>query len=474
MGDIEVYNFVHFPKCETNRAGRIRVAIVQRSNPKVDTGTLVILAFSTTAGVLVEFYDFVIYGFAAASAFPSIFFPGLPPTRALVLSYLAFGAGFPARLVGAFIFGHFGDRAGRKTAFVTNILIVGVTTCLTGLLPGYAKWGLAAPILLVSLRILQGIGVGGEFGGAAALLAEFGAKRQSRAFWTSLATLGMPLGFMSATAVMLVLNKTFSENGWRVAMLLSAVIVIPALVARVKLADSPLFEQLKERQQLARAPSLAVFRTHTASVILVAIALAFMQMDAYVSGTFSVSFMKFAGIPLVTTSILLLFSRIFQVVGIFISGPLADLLKRRVVAYSAIAITTILSYPFALAVLGKRVLLIAILQSLITFFGVGLLDGLAPILTSESFPTRLRYSGSGISYSLSAILGGAIAPSFLAGLIGNDVLHRWFYVPVVYTVYCVAAMLALLFIRETRDLKMEDIDQEAPLCVKVPTEASLN
>ena len=199
-----------------------------------------------------------------------------------------------------------------------------------------------------------------------------------------------------------------------------------------------------------------------------------MQMDAYVSGTFSVSFMKFAGIPLVTTSILLLFSRIFQVVGIFISGPLADLLKRRVVAYFAIAITTILSYPFALAVLGKRVLLIAILQSLITFFGVGLLDGLAPILTSESFPTRLRYSGSGISYSLSAILGGAIAPSFLAGLIGNDVLHRWFYVPVVYTVYCVAAMLALLFIRETRDLKMEDIDQEAPLCVKAPTEASLN
>jgi len=203
-------------------------------------------------------------------------------------------------------------------------------------------------------------------------------------------------------------------------------------------------------------------------------ALAFMQMDAYVSGTFSISFMKFAGIPLATTAMLLMFSRIFDVLGIFVSGPLADLLKRRAVAYAAIAITTILSYPFALAVLGRRVVLIAILQSLITFFGVGLLHGLAPILTSESFPTRFRYSGGGISYSLSAILGGAIAPSFLAGLIGNDVLHRWFYIPVVYGVYCVAAMLSLLFIRETRDLRMQDLDQEADTLSEVRAEKSFN
>src|SRR5262252_294709 len=163
------------------------MAIEQQSKPSVDTGTLVILAFSTTAGVLVEFYDFLIYGFAAASAFPSIFFPGLPPTKALVLSYLAFGAGFPARLVGAFVFGHFGDRAGRKFSFLLSIAIVGATTCLTGLLPGYASLGIAAPMLLVVLRIVQGIGLGGEFGGTSSLLAEFGAQRRSRAFWMSLA-----------------------------------------------------------------------------------------------------------------------------------------------------------------------------------------------------------------------------------------------------------------------------------------------
>src|SRR5215510_673950 len=165
-------------------------------DPRVDSRTLVVLAFSATAGVLVEFYDFFIFGYAAASAFPAIFFPRLPATQALVFSYLAFGAGFPARLLGAFLFGHFGDRSGRKFAFLVNISVVGLTTCLTGLLPSYATLGIAAPILLVVLRIIQGIGLGGEFGGASALLAEFAATRRSRAFWISLANLGIPLGGM--------------------------------------------------------------------------------------------------------------------------------------------------------------------------------------------------------------------------------------------------------------------------------------
>ena len=129
-----------------------------------DTRTLTILAFSAIGGTLVELYDFFIYGYAAASAFPAVFFPKLPPTQALVFSYLAFGAGFPARLVGAFIFGHFGDRAGRKFSFLLSIAIVGTTTCLTGLLPGYARLGIAAPVLLVVVRIVQGLGLGGEFG----------------------------------------------------------------------------------------------------------------------------------------------------------------------------------------------------------------------------------------------------------------------------------------------------------------------
>ncbi len=168
--------------------------------------------------------------------------------------------------------------------------------------------------------------------------------------------------------------------------------------------------------------------------------------------------MNFAGIPLATTATILLLGKIFDILGVIVSGPLADLLKRKSVAYAAISITTLLSYPFALAILSRRIPLVMILLFLITFLGVGLLHGLAPILTSENFPTKFRYSGAGISYSLSAVLGGMIAPSVLAGLVGNDVLHRWFYMPVVYGVYCAAAMLSLLFIREPRNISIEDLD----------------
>src|SRR5262249_3781874 len=150
-------------------------------------------------------------------------------------------------------------------------------TCLTGLLPGYATLGIAAPILLVLLRIVQGIGLGGEFGGASALLAEFGARRRSRAFWMSLSNLGIPLGGMSASAVLLLFTARCAMNGWGVAMLLSVVIVIPALLARYKLADSPLFERLKQREQLAKMPSFAVFKTHAAPVILLALVCGFQQ-----------------------------------------------------------------------------------------------------------------------------------------------------------------------------------------------------
>ncbi|HKW87289.1 MAG TPA: MFS transporter [Candidatus Acidoferrales bacterium] len=424
----------------------------------VDARTLIILAFSATAGVLVEFYDFAIFGFAVASAFPEIFFPKLPPTQALVFSYLAYAAGHPARLLGAFIFGHFGDRSGRKFAFLTNIVVVGVSTCLTGLLPGYATIGIAAPVLLVLLRIIQGIGVGGEFGGATALLAEFGAKRRSRAFWMSLANLGLALGIMAASGMFLLLRKSFATTGWRVAMLFSAIIVIPALIARYKLADSPLFEQLKRREQLARLPSFDVFRKHAGSIFLLATVAAFQNLDTVVTGTYIISFMQFAGIPLAVTAIILFLSRFADVTGVLLSGPLADFCKRKRLAYFAIGATMLVSYPFAMAIVRNHVVLVAALQCLLVLFGMGLLHGLVPILTSETFPTRFRYSGAGISYGLSGILAGMIAPPLLARLIGQDVVHHWHYLPAIYAIYGMAAMFALLFIRETRNIRLEELD----------------
>jgi MFS transporter, MHS family, shikimate and dehydroshikimate transport protein len=407
---------------------------------------------------LVEFYDFYIYGYAAASAFPAIFFPQLASTEALVFSFLAFGAGFPARLVGAFIFGHFGDRMGRKFSFLLNIAIVGITTCLTGLLPGYQRLGIAAPLLLVALRILQGIGLGGEFGGATSLLAEFGQVRGSRAFWTSLASLGMPLGAMAASGMMLAMNKTFATTGWRIAMLLSVVIVIPALLARYKLADGPLFERIKQQERLVSLPSFAVLKEHLGPVMFVALVCAFLQMDGYVTGTYFISFMRFAGIPLATIAMVLMVSRVADIAGVLVSGPFADRYRRKKVTYVAVGLTTLLSCPFTLAILSRRIWLVLTFQLLVSFFGIGLLHGLAPILAAENFPTKFRYSGAGISYALAGIVGGMTAPSLLAGLIGEDVRERWHFVPLLYGVYCVLAMVALLFIRETRDISLSELD----------------
>lgn len=421
-----------------------------------DRRTIALLAFSATSGVLVEFYDFFIFGYAAASAFPHIFFPNISPTWALIFSYLTFGAGFPARLLGAFLFGHFGDRAGRKTSFLINILIVGATTFMVGLLPGYDTIGMAAPILLITLRIIQGIGLGGEFGGAASLLAEFGATRKHRAFWVSLANLGIPGGAMAASAVLFLLADSFSTYGWRIAMLLSVVVVVPGLLARSKLADSPLFEQLKAKDELSKMPSLDVTRKHWRPILLLALFCAFQQMDGYVSGTYAISFMKSAGIPLATTAVIIFVARIGDILGVVISGPAADLMRRKTVGYLAVVLTAILSVPYALAILHQEVWLVLGLQFVITLLGVGILHGLAPILTSESFPTKYRYSGAGISYSLSAILGGGIAPPLLAGLIGTDVAGKWYYIPVVYGIYAVIAVAALSLTPETRHRRLDE------------------
>jgi MFS family permease len=171
-----------------------------------------------------------------------------------------------------------------------------------------------------------------------------------------------------------------------------------------------------------------------------------------------ISFMQLAQIPLATIAMIIFVSRIADVAGVMLSGPLADLCKRKMVAYLALGLTTVLSYPFVLAILGKHILLVFILQFVIVLLGMGLMHGLTPILTSETFPTKFRYSGSGISFGLAGVFGGMIAPSLLAKLIGADVLHKWYYVPIVYAGYCAAAMVALLFIRETRDIRLEDLD----------------
>ena len=427
--------------------GTIVVAAEMRSVP---TKHLTALAFSATAGVAVEYYDFFLYGYAAASVFPAEFFPSLPPRQALVFSYLAFGAGFPARLVGSFIFGHLGDRIGRKSSFLIGLGLIGGATCSTALLPGYAKLGTTAQVLLVVLRMIQGIGLGGEFGGATSLLAECAGDRRTRAFWISLANLGIPIGAVLASVALLVSGSSFTGTGWRIAMLCSVVIVIPAAFTRAFLAESPSFDRLKQGGGIERVPSLGVWRAHAPAICLIALIGAFQQMDGYVSGTYVISFMQSAGIPLATIARLLLLARVADALGVLLSGPLADRLGRKRVTVAAIAATAVLSYPFARAAVSRQLGVLAALQFLVALGGIGMLHGLVPMLAADSFPTRYRYSGSGIAFNASAILGGAVAPPLLAALIGPDPAGKWVFMPGVYAGYAAIANVALRFLPATR------------------------
>ena len=427
---------------------------------QIDLRSLVLLAFSATAGVLVEYYDFFIFGYAAASAFPKIFFPDLSPTLALVFSFLIFGAGFPARLLGAFVFGHYGDRVGRKNAFLINLLMVGIATCLTGLLPGYATLGVAAPALLVAMRIIQGVGLGGEFGGASSLLAEFAAKRKHRAFWMSLANLGIPGGAMTASAVLFALSGNFDTIGWRIAMLLSALIVIPALLARYKLADTPLFERLRQQDQLSKLPSFDVVKLHARSIILLALVSVFQQMDGYVSGTYIIAFMHSAGIPLANGD-----HHLHQpprrhrgrgaerAVGRPTQAQDGRLSRNRGCNGALLSVRA--GNP---SEAGRRDRGPAIPDHSVRH---------RPAARARADPDLRELSDEVSLLGYGHILQPVChtrrrdRPSLLAGLIGPDVAAKWYFVPIVYAIYCVVAMASLLFIRETRDLPLEGLDREA-------------
>ncbi len=223
------------------------------SSIRPSLGLMIVLALASTAGLAIEFYSFVIIGYAAALAFPKVFFPQLPEVLGIIISFLIFAAGFPARLVGSFVFGHYGDKKGRGGAFIWDLIITGVATVLIGILPGYDVLGYWAAILLTILRFIQGFGLGGEFGGATSLLVEFAEAGNSkwRGFWAGWANAGFSIGGVAGALALLLPN--FSTSGWRIAFFLSLIIFIPALIARYWVKESPFMAPLLEKKLTANS-----------------------------------------------------------------------------------------------------------------------------------------------------------------------------------------------------------------------------
>jgi MHS family shikimate/dehydroshikimate transporter-like MFS transporter len=446
--------------------------MVQSSPP--DGVSIRKIASASLLGSVVEWYDFFLYGTMAALVFNSQFFPKFDPLVGTMIAFATFAAGFVTRPLGGFIFGHFGDRIGRKKMLVMTMLIMGFSTFAMGLLPNYAAIGILAPILLLVLRMLQGIGLGGEWGGAILLCVEH-APAGKRGWYSSWPQLGVPIGLLSSTvavsAVTALPDEAFRAWGWRVPFLISIVLVVVGLVIRLKIDEPPAFKSLAAADQKARLPLLEVITRHPKVTLLamgarVSESVTFNVYNAFLL-TFTVTVLK------LDKSIVLNALLVGAVVGfvvILAAGRLSDRIGRRPVFGAGAAIAFTSAFPIFWLVTTENPYLITL--AVVIGWGIAacMMFGPEGALFAEIFPTRVRYSGMSIVYQLGVIPTGAVAPLIATSLVSAFTGSAW---PVAVYVMAMAAitLVSLYFLPETNQRDVDDADTTT---LRAGTEAKLS
>jgi metabolite-proton symporter len=422
-------------------------------------------------GTTIEFYDFYVYATAAVLVFPHLFFPPGNDTVALLSSFAIFGSAMVARPIGAIFFGHLGDRAGRKVTLVGALLTMGVATFLIGALPTYASVGWLAPLLLVVLRLAQGFAIGGEWSGAA-LVATENAPAGKKALYGVFPQLGAPLGFILANGLFLLIaavmpsedpsrpSQAFLDWGWRLPFLFSVVMVVIGLWVRLNLVESAAFQKVVAQHQVKKSPLAAVARSHWRELILGTFYMLATYVLFYLMTTFSLSYGRAAtnaalpglGYDYTTFVLMMIGGVVFFAIFTMISGPLADRWGRRGVLIAitlAIVVFGLLWTPLLTA--GK----VGVMAWLVLGFSLmGMTFGPMGALLPELFPANLRYTGSGISYNVSSILGAALAP-FVAVTLWRFGGGSPFWVGVYLSAMSMLTLIALLLGRETKDVDLE-------------------
>ncbi|UVW27154.1 MFS transporter [Massilia sp. H6] len=370
--------------------------------------------FASLIGTTIEFYDFYIYATAAVLVFPRLFFPAADPAAATLQSLATFAIAFFARPVGSALFGHFGDRVGRKATLVAALLTMGISTVLIGLLPTYASIGTAAPLLLALCRFGQGLGLGGEWGGAV-LLATENAPPGKRAWYGMFPQLGAPIGFFLSGATFLVLGQTMSDAdffsyGWRIPFLASALLVIVGLYVRLKITETPDFQKVIARGERVKVPVLAVLREHRRALVLGTIVAVSTFVVFYLMTVFALSWgttrLGFSRQEFLT---LQLVSVVFFGLTIPPSALLADRYGRRaamIVVSAAIALFGLLFGPLFGAGTAFSVGLFMVAGMCLVGFTYGPLG----TLLAGMFPPEVRYTGASLTFNLAGILGASLAP----------------------------------------------------------------
>ena len=434
------------------------------------------IVVASMVGTSIEFFDFYIYATAAVLVFPTLFFPRGDDTAALLSSFATFGLAFVARPVGSMVFGHFGDRIGRKATLVGSLMTMGVATFAIGLLPTFDTVGYWAPALLSLLRFCQGLGLGGEWSGAALLATETAeeGKRGWAAMWPQL---GAPIGFFFANGTFLLLmlvmgfdaktaaaNHAFLSWGWRVPFLASAVIVVVGLYVRLKLTETPVFTQAVAEGKKVRAPLAEVAKTSWRQLVIGTFVMLATYTIFYVVTTWATSYgtgkvVDKSGVKLAIGYVdflqMQLISVLFLAACVPRSGRLADRYGRRPVllTFTAGIIVFGLSFGWFLdpSTVNKPMMLVFLSVGMAL---MGLSFGPMSALLPELFPTNVRYTGSGIAYNFASIIGAAVAP-FIATWLVHDFGVAW--VGVYLSIAGVLTFVALLAARETRGVDLAEV-----------------
>jgi MFS family permease len=378
------------------------------------------VAFASFIGTAIEWYDFFLYGTAAALVFPKLFFPHFSPVTGTLAAFATFGVAFFARPIGGIVFGHFGDRVGRKSMLVATLLLMGGATLLIGVLPTFEQVGVLAPVGLVVLRFVQGFALGGEWGGAMLMAVEH-APEQDRNFYSSWPQLGVPAGVLLSTAVFALLallpEKQFLAWGWRVPFLLSLVLIVVGILIRIRLAESPAFSAIKDRGAESRVPMLEVLRNYPVVAVL-AIGVVFGSISGfYITTTFTLSYLTAQlAVPSTVSLMGVLLASPTGAASTLIFARVADRVGKRPVAIGSALCMVLFSYPFFRLVDTRDPALICL--AIATWALVSsALYGLTGVLLAELFAARVRYSGISFGYQTAGMLAGAPAPIIAAALI---------------------------------------------------------
>ena len=411
--------------------------------------------FASLIGTTIEFFDFYIYGTAAVLVFPALFFPASDPATATLASLAAFGLAFVARPIGSAIFGHFGDRIGRKATLVAALVTTGVSTVAIGALPTYETIGLAAPVLLALCRLGQGLGLGGEWGGAV-LLAIENAPPGRRALYGMFPQLGAPLGFFLSTTTFLVLssrldNAQFFAYGWRIPFLASAVLVLVGLYVRLRIAETPVFTAAVTRQTRVRVPMFVVLRDYRGTVIAGTMLSLATFVIFYLMTVFTLSWGTSAlGFTRNSFLVIQLAGVVCFAITIPISALLAERARRPMLAAASIGIAI---FGLVMGPLLSAGTTGAVLTLVIGLGLMGLTYGPLGTVLAELFPTPVRYTGSSLTFNLAGIFGAALAPSIATWLARDYGLE---YVGYYLTT---AAILSLIGLCASRETARDDLDR---------------